>query len=309
MAPTQGTSAGSHAVYRTDLKGYPVRRGKVRDLYDLGDELLLVAADRISAFDVVLPNPIPDKGRVLTQITRFWLESIAADVPNHLIEFVYTHPPKGLEPFADQLAGRSMRCRKCNVVPIECIVRGYLAGSGWKEYQEHGTVCNIPLAPGLKQCAELPEPIFTPSTKADEGHDENISFDRAGDLVGRSVMEMLRSRSLDLYERGAALARNRGIIIADTKFEWGEYNGEYLLIDEVLTPDSSRFWPADEYEPGRDQHSFDKQYVRNYLQALCDQGKWDKLPPSPSLPDDIVANTRARYLEAYRRLTGKELSV
>lgn len=290
-------------VTQTAIPGLPIRRGKVRDIYDLGDEILLVATDRISAYDVVLPTPIPEKGAMLTRLSGFWFRYFADTVPHHLIEVIERETPPGLEPHLDQLTRRTMRCRKTKVVPIECVVRGYLAGSGWSDYRKTGSVCGIKLPPGMKQCEKLPDPIFTPATKVDEGHDENISFDEACDAVGRDVMTLLRDRSFMLYEKAAAHARERGIIIADTKFEWGERDGEYLLIDEVFTPDSSRFWPADQYEPGRDQDSFDKQYVRNYLTTLVEAGRWDKTPPGPELPADIVANTAARYREAVERLT------
>jgi len=290
-------------VTETHLKGYPVRRGKVRDVYDLGEEVLLVATDRISAYDVVLPTPIPGKGALLTRISLFWFDLFADSIPHHLIEVVTDKAPAGLDEHLPELRDRTMRCRKTDVVPIECVVRGYLAGSGWKDYQRTGAVCGIELPPGLKQCEKLPEPIFTPSTKADEGHDENISFAEACECVGADTMTLLRDRSIDLYDRAAAYAGERGLIIADTKFEWGLRDGEYLLIDEVFTPDSSRFWPADVYEAGRDQESFDKQYVRNYLTTLIEAGKWDKTPPGPELPDEIVANTAAKYREAVERLT------
>lgn len=292
------------AVVATNLTGYPLRRGKVRDVYDLGDEVLLVATDRISAYDVVLPTPIPGKGEMLTRISKFWFEWLGERVPHHLIEVIEGRAPAGLEGHLAELRGRTMRCRKTSVVPIECVVRGYLAGSGWADYQRTGAVCGVALPRGLRQCEKLPEPIFTPATKADEGHDENISFEQACGIVGREVMTLLRDRSVDIYRRAAEFARGRGIIIADTKFEWGKRGDEYLLIDEVLTPDSSRFWPADGYAAGRDQDSFDKQYVRNYLTTLVKSGKWDKTPPGPELPDEIVRNTAAKYAEAVRRLTG-----
>jgi phosphoribosylaminoimidazole-succinocarboxamide synthase len=281
----------------------PMRQGKVRDLFDLGDRLLLVTTDRISAFDCVLPDPIPHKGRVLTALSRFWFERFANVCPHHLIEVVADRAPPGFEGELEHLRGRAMICRKARVIPIECVVRGYLAGSGWKEYQSRGGVCGIALPPGLAQCGGLPEPIFTPATKAETGHDENISFDAACDRVGRSLMEQLRDLSIELYRRGADDARSRGIILADTKFEFGLSPDGILWIDEALTPDSSRFWPADRYQPGRDQESFDKQFVRNYLQELCDAGKWDKTDPAPSLPADIIEATSARYVEAYERLT------
>ncbi len=292
------------AVTQTHLPGLPVRRGKVRDVYDLGDELLLVTTDRISAYDVVLPTPIPGKGAMLTAISEFWFGRFTSLVKHHLIEVVRDRAPAGLEAYLPQLAGRTMRCRKTKVVPIECVVRGYLAGSGWKEYRETGRVCGIELPAGLRQCDRLPTPIFTPATKEEEGHDENISFDRACALVGRDVMTTLRQRSIALYENAAAHAASRGIIIADTKFEFGRLGDDLLLIDEVLTPDSSRFWPADRYVPGRDQESFDKQYVRNYLTTLVEQGQWNKTPPGPSLPPEVVENTARIYAEAVRRLAG-----
>jgi len=291
------------AVTETQLAGLSVRRGKVRDIYDLGDEILLVTTDRISAYDVVLPTPIPGKGAVLTRLSEFWFHRFADVVDHHLIEVIRDRAPAGLEPSIDQLQDRTMRCHKTDVVPIECVVRGYLAGSGWKEYQAHGSVCGINLPPGMKQCQKLPEPVFTPATKVNDGHDENISFERACGLVGPETMELLCDRSLMLYRRAAEYAASRGIIIADTKFEWGRLSDAFLLIDEVLTPDSSRFWPADKYEPGRDQESFDKQYVRNYLTTLVDAGEWDKTSPGPALPDEIVSNTARKYREVMKRLT------
>jgi phosphoribosylaminoimidazole-succinocarboxamide synthase len=287
-------------VLETSLAGLPVRRGKVRDIYDLGDRLLLVSTDRLSAFDWVLPTGIPDKGRVLTEISAFWFERLGE--PNHLITTDVEQ--MGLPPGIDrqELAGRSTLCRKATVVPIECVVRGYLAGSGWQEYQRSGTVCGIRLPAGLRESSRLPEPIFTPATKAETGHDENIPFERAAELVGREVAEELRRRSLDVFRRGAEYALGRGILIADTKFEFGHSGGRLLLIDEALTPDSSRFWPADQYAPGRAQPSFDKQFVRDWLSA----SGWDKNSPPPALPADIVAKTRAKYVEAFERLTGKK---
>ena len=277
-----------------------MRRGKVRDIYDLGDRILLVSTDRISAFDWVLPTPIPDKGRVLTQIAAYWFHLLGE--PNHLITTDVAQ--MNLPPEADQsvFAGRTTLCRKTEVVPIECVVRGYLAGSGWKEYQQQGTVCGIKLPAGLTESAQLPELIFTPSTKAATGHDENITFSRTVDLVGRELAEQLRDRSLRIFQRGVEFARQRGILIADTKFEFGLVDGELLLIDEVLTPDSSRFWPADHYAPGRSQPSFDKQFVRDWLSSTL----WDKNSPPPALPDDVVAKTRQKYIEAYERLTNRE---
>jgi len=285
-------------VRETSLPGLPVRRGKVRDIYDLGDQLLLVSTDRISAFDFILPTGIPQKGQVLTQIAAFWFDLLKE--PNHLIttDVEKMDLPEGVD--REQLAGRSTLCRKTEVVPIECVVRGYLAGSGWKEYQQNGTVCGIELPEGLAESSQLPEPIFTPATKAEQGdHDENISFERMVDIVGREVAEELRSRSLDVFNRGSQYARERGIIIADTKFEFGRLGDELILIDEVLTPDSSRFWPADQYEPGHGQPSFDKQFVRDWLLA----SDWDRQSPPPPLPDDVVAKTREKYIEAYERLT------
>jgi phosphoribosylaminoimidazole-succinocarboxamide synthase len=290
----------SKAVVReTHLPGLPVRRGKVRDVYDLGDRILLVSTDRISAFDWVLPTGIPDKGRVLNRIAAFWFDLLSE--PNHLIT---TDVRKmGLPPGSDleMLAGRTSLVHKTQVLPIECVVRGYLVGSGWKEYQKSRSVCGIALPPGLVECSKLEEPIFTPSTKAETGHDENISFGQMIETVGVDRAEELRTRSIAIFQRGAEYALKRGIIIADTKFEWGVVNGEAILIDEVLTPDSSRFWPADQYRPGRGQPSFDKQFVRDWLE----QTRWDKNSDPPALPDDVVAKTREKYIEAYEQLTGK----
>jgi phosphoribosylaminoimidazole-succinocarboxamide synthase len=288
-------------VLQTNVPGLTVRRGKVRDVYDLGDRLLLVATDRLSAFDWVLPTGIPDKGRVLTQISNFWFERLGE--PHHLVatNVDALELPEAYD--RGPLAGRSVVVRKTAVVPIECVVRGYLSGSGWKEYRESGTVCGVQLPAGLVESARLPEPIFTPATKAESGHDENISFEQMVAAVGRPVAEELRRRSLDVYRRGAEYARSRGIIIADTKFEWGVTSDGIILIDEVLTPDSSRFWPEDQYRPGGSPPSFDKQFVRDWLQ----QSGWDKNSPPPALPDDIVAKTRAKYVEAYERLTGRKV--
>lgn len=290
-------------VTQTHLPGLPVRRGKVRDVYDLGDEILLVATDRISAYDVVLPTPIPGKGAMLTRLSAYWFRFFEGTVRHHLLEVVGDRAPAGLEAHVEALRGRTMRCRKTRVVPIECVVRGYLAGSGWADYRKTGSVCGVALPSGLKQCQRLPEPIFTPATKVDVGHDENVSFEHACTLVGAETMTLLRDRSIDIYRRAAEYAAARGILLADTKFEWGNADGEYLLIDEVLTPDSSRFWPADRYEPGRDQESFDKQYVRNYLTTLVEAGMWNKTPPGPQLPDEVVRNTAGKYREAVERLT------
>jgi len=291
----------STVVLETSLADIPVRRGKVRDIYDLGDRLLLVSTDRISAFDWVLPTGIPDKGRVLTQVSNYWFDLL--DVPHHVLETdvrkVEGLPGQDLE----ALDGRSVLVRKTEVVPVECVVRGYLAGSGWKEYQQSQSVCGVALPAGLKESDQLPEPIFTPATKAEQGeHDENISFDRMVEIVGRELAEELRRRSLDIYTRGSEHARAKGIIIADTKFEFGQVDGELILIDEVLTPDSSRFWPADRYQPGQGQKSFDKQFVRDWLSGT----DWDKNSPPPPLPGEIVDRTREKYIEAFECLTGKE---
>jgi phosphoribosylaminoimidazole-succinocarboxamide synthase len=287
-------------ILQTSLADFPVRRGKVRDIYDLGDRLLLVSTDRISAFDWVLPSGIPDKGRVLTQLSRFWFDRF--DVPHHLLtcDVHDFNLPAGTD--LEPLVGRAMLVRKSEVVPIECVVRGYLSGSGWKEYQESGTVCGIKLPAGLRESDKLPEPIFTPATKAEIGeHDENITFEETASRVGPDLAEELRKRSLDIYNRGADYARTRGIIIADTKFEFGTVDGELLLIDEVLTPDSSRFWPADAYSPGHGQPSFDKQFVRDWLTT----SGWDRNSPPPELPTEVVACTRAKYIDAFERLTAE----
>lgn len=289
------------ALLTTSVGDFPKRSGKVRDLYDLPQGLLMVATDRISAYDVVMPNGIPDKGRVLTQISLFWFGLLADLAPNHLISSSLTDLPEDIR--NDELDGRFMLCRKAKVVPIECIVRGYLAGSGFKEYAKKGTVCGIKLPKGLKHCSQLPEPIFTPSTKAEVGHDENISFEAVAKAVGKDLAAKLRDHSLAIYNRASAHAAQQGIIIADTKFEWGlDEQGNLILVDEVLTPDSSRFWPADQYEPGRDQPSFDKQFVRDWL----DEIGFNRQPPGPTLPIEIVQKTREKYVEAYTRLTGRE---
>ena len=287
------------------------RRGKVRDVYDLGEELLLLATDRISAFDVVLPEPIPDKGAVLTQLSAFWFERTADIVLNHVVsaepERIADRHPK-LRPHRDRWAGRAMLVRKTAPFPIECVVRGYLSGSAWKEYRASGTLAGEPLPKGLRESDRLEPPIFSPATKAETGHDENITFARMGEVIGAEVARRLRDYSLEVYARGRDLALERGIIIADTKFEFGRApDGTILLIDEVLTPDSSRFWPADEYEPGRAQRSFDKQPVRDYLDRLAEQGEWDKQPPAPPLPREVVEATSRRYREAFERLTGSSL--
>lgn len=288
-------------ILQTNLPGLPVRRGKVRDVYDLGDKLLFIASDRISAFDVVMPNGIPYKGEVLTRISQFWFSRMKG-VEHHLIEVIEDRAPAGLEGHLEELRGRSMLVRKLKVVPIECVVRGYITGSGWKEYTKSGSVCGIKLPAGLRQCDQLPEPIFTPTTKEETGHDQNISFEQVVQMVGDKLAAELRDKSIAVYKDAAAYARQRGVIIADTKFEWALDGDKLVLVDEVLTPDSSRFWPADVYEPGHDQPSFDKQYVRNYLETL----NWDKTPPGPTLPDDVVAGTTAKYIEAYEKITGNE---
>jgi phosphoribosylaminoimidazole-succinocarboxamide synthase len=291
-------------VLQVDLPGIiKIKSGKVREIFDLGDRLLLVASDRISAFDVIMPNGIPRKGEVLTQISHFWFEKFANLVPNHLLAKANDPLPANLQAFSKKLARRSMIVKKAKPLAIECIVRGYLSGSGWKEYKKSKTVCGIKLPGGLTESSELPEPIFTPSTKAEAGHDENISFEQAEEIVGSDLALQARELSLKIYKAGRDYARERGIIIADTKFEFGLSDGKLILIDEVLTPDSSRFWPADHYSPGKGQPSFDKQFVRDYLETL----DWNKTPPGPVLPLDVVSKTSAKYLDAYERLTGKKL--
>ena len=293
-------------LLETRLNGVaPHRQGKVRDIFDLGDSLLMVATDRISAFDYVLGSGIPDKGKVLTQLSAFWFEKTAGIVPNHLLTMDVREFPGEMRSHAQILAGRSMLVRKTNPVPIECVARGYLSGSGWKEYQQTGAVCGVALPPGLRESGRLSEPIFTPATKATTGHDVNVSEAEAAQLVGQPLVERLRELTLALYRFGAAHAESRGIILADTKFEFGlTDSNEIILIDEALTPDSSRYWPSDQYAPGGPQPSFDKQYVRDYLEQI----RWNKQPPVPSLPDEVVTLTRQKYVEAYRRLTGKELA-
>jgi phosphoribosylaminoimidazole-succinocarboxamide synthase len=289
-------------VWQTEFANVKLRsRGKVRDMYEVGDALVMVATDRLSAFDVVLPTPIPDKGRVLTQLSLFWFHQLSSVLPNHVISA--TEFPRELDPYRAQLNGRAILVRRTEPLPIECVVRGYLSGSGWKDYKATGKVCGIPLPAGLQESSRLPEPIFTPATKAATGHDENISFDQAVALVGQKVAQQARDLSLDIYRRATAYAEQRGILIADTKFEFGLVGGELVWIDEALTPDSSRFWPAAEYAPGRAQPSFDKQYVRDYLERIG----WNKQPPGPELPAAVVAGTRGKYREAYRLLTGHEL--
>lgn len=281
-----------------------VSRGKVRDIYDLGEFLLLVATDRISAFDVIMPTPIPDKGKILTQLSVYWFRRFQDSVKNHLVSSTVAEYPDVCHQYEAQLRGRSMLVKKARPLPVECIVRGYLVGSGWKEYKNSGTVCGIRLKEGLLEAQKLDEPIFTPSTKAEKGkHDENISFGKMVDLVGRDIAEKVRELSIFIYEEGAKEALDKGIIIADTKFEFGICDDELLLIDEVLTPDSSRFWPADEYAPGRTPRSFDKQYLRDYLIEIG----WSTDQAPPELPEEVVRNTRSKYMEAYKRLTGKTL--
>jgi phosphoribosylaminoimidazole-succinocarboxamide synthase len=289
-------------ISETNFPGLKLRgRGKVRDIYELGDRLLIVATDRLSAFDVVLPTPIPDKGKVLTQLSLFWFDKLAGIVPNHVIA---SKDFSGeLAQYASSLDGRAMLVRKTDPVPIECVVRGYISGSGWKDYQRTGAICGIPLPAGFRESDQLPAPIFTPSTKATSGHDENISFDETIARVAQGLAEKLRDVSLTIYKRASEHAAARGIIIADTKFEFGLIADELIWIDEALTPDSSRFWPADEYVPGCTQPSFDKQYVRDYLEKIG----WNKQPPAPALPEDIVSATQEKYREAYQRITGHAL--
>jgi phosphoribosylaminoimidazole-succinocarboxamide synthase len=279
----------------------PSVRGKVRDIYDLGDKLLIVATDRLSAFDVILPTPIPDKGRVLTQLSLFWFNLIKDVLPNHVLSA--TEFPAPFDKFEGDLAGRSMLVQKTQPLPVECVVRGYVSGSGWKDYRATGEICGIALPAGLRESDRLPEPIFTPATKAATGHDENISFGQAAALIGKELVEKVRAVSLEIYGRAAARAEPRGIILADTKFEFGLLNGQLVWIDEALTPDSSRFWSAALYRPGGPQPSFDKQFVRDYLERI----HWPKTPPGPELPPEIVAVTRAKYREAFRILAGHEL--
>ena len=288
----------------------PAARGKVRDIYDLGDKLLIVATDRLSAFDVILPTPIPDKGRVLTQLSLYWFDLLKEIIPNHVLSS--TEFPAAFNAFREELVGRSMVVRKTQPLPIECVVRGYVSGSGWKDYKANGKICGIALPPGLRESDRLPEPIFTPATKAATGHDENISFEQAASLIGTDLAERVRSISIEIYRRAAAHAEPRGVILADTKFEFGLLDttlgspnavNSLMWIDEALTPDSSRFWPASQYHPGGPQPSFDKQFVRDYLERI----RWPKTPPGPQLPPDVVAATRAKYREAFRILAGHEL--
>jgi phosphoribosylaminoimidazole-succinocarboxamide synthase len=301
----------SRIIQETHFAGLtPAARGKVRDIYDLGDKLLIIATDRLSAFDVILPTPIPDKGRVLTQLSLFWFELLKDIIPNHVLSS--TDFPAAFNAFREELAGRSMVVRKTQPLPIECVVRGYVSGSGWKDYKATGKICGIELPAGLRESDRLPEPIFTPATKAVTGHDENISFDQAASLIGADLAEHVRTVSIEIYRRAAAYAEPRGVILADTKFEFGLLDStlgspnavdSLMWIDEALTPDSSRFWPAAQYSPGGPQLSFDKQFVRDYLERI----RWPKTPPGPDLPPDVVAATRAKYREAYRILAGHEL--
>ncbi|MDD5116339.1 MAG: phosphoribosylaminoimidazolesuccinocarboxamide synthase [Candidatus Omnitrophica bacterium] len=284
-----------------DLKLF--RKGKVRDVYDLGDKLLIVSTDRISCFDVVLPSGIPYKGKVLTNISAFWFDFIKQIIPHHLITTDELQYPQELNKYKNELSGRSMLVLKTRPLPVECVVRGYLAGSGWKEYKENQSVCSIKLPPGLRESDKLPEPIFTPSTKADSGHDQNVDQGYVENLLGKETAEELRKTSIEIYSRARDYALLKGIIIADTKFEFGIHNGRIVIIDEALTPDSSRFWPLEHYSPGEPQPSFDKQFVRDYLETL----DWNKIPPAPALPDEIISKTTEKYLEAYSKLTGREL--
>jgi len=290
-----------YAVKETDFKELNLmKRGKVRDIYDLGDKLLMVATDRISAFDVIMPDPVPDKGKILTKISLFWFKIIEPIVPNHVISSNVDEYPAACQPYADVLDGRSMLVQKAEPLPIECVVRGYISGSGWQDYQTSGRICGVKLPPGLQESAKLPDPIFTPSTKAELGHhDINIDFEQVVNKIGKSLAEQVKAFSLVIYDKAAKLAAEKGIIIADTKFEFGLVQNNIVLIDEVLTPDSSRFWPQESYRPGGPQDSFDKQYVRDYLISI----NYDKKPPGPPLPDNVIINTRNKYLEAFTQLT------
>jgi phosphoribosylaminoimidazole-succinocarboxamide synthase len=297
-------STSSRTILSTDLPGFELHgRGKVRDVYRVDNRILFIATDRISAFDYVLPTGIPDKGRVLTQLSIFWFDFLRELTPTHFLTADIEQYPESLRPFADQLAGRSMLVKRANMVEIECVARGYISGSGWKEYKSQGTVCGIRLPAGLRESDKLPEPIFTPATKAQTGHDENVSFEHVVSLIGHDLAARLRDLTLEIYTRAAKYAETRGIIIADTKFEFGFVGEELVLGDEVLTPDSSRFWPAETYKPGGAQVSFDKQYVRDYLEEI----RWDKNPPAPPLPEEVAAKTGEKYRQAYQVLTGREL--
>ncbi|MDD5458349.1 MAG: phosphoribosylaminoimidazolesuccinocarboxamide synthase [Phycisphaerae bacterium] len=293
----------NQVILQTQIAGQQPKRGKVRDIYDLGDKMIIAATDRISAFDVIMKNGIDKKGIVLTQISKFWFEHLNSQIKHHLITDDVSKFPAPFNEAADQLRGRSMLVKKTKVLPIECVVRGYLAGSGWKEYQQSQSVCGVKLPAGLKQCSKLPEPIFTPATKAELGeHDENISFEKCAAVIGQEAATYIRDKSILIFKLASQYAESRGIILADTKFEWGVVGSDIILIDEVLTPDSSRFWPADKYEAGRDQESFDKQFVRNYLESI----NFDKSGSGVELPADIVSKTSDKYIEAYEKLTGKK---
>jgi len=292
------------AIIKTDLLGVKLHgRGKVRDIYDLGEYFLIVATDRLSAFDVVLPTPIPNKGKVLTQMSAFWFDRFKDIVPNHVVATDVGDYPKNLHQFRDQLQGRSMLVKKAKVFPVECVARGFLTGSGLKDYNRTGSVCGIPLPAGLRDSDRLPQPIFTPATKAETGHDENISEEQAAKIIGQDTVQKLKELTLSLYSRGVEYARTRGIIVCDTKFEFGLIDGKISIVDEMLTPDSSRFWPSDQYSPGKPQPSFDKQFVRDYLEKIG----WNKQPPAPELPENIVMATSAKYVEALRLVTGRDL--
>ena len=295
----------SHVISATEFKTLTLKgRGKVRDIYDLGDQLLIVATDRMSAFDVVMPNPIPDKGRILTQLSKFWFDLTKGIVSNHILSTEVKDFPKTCEPYQEILKDRSMLVTKTEVLPVECVVRGYLSGSGWEEYRKTGEVCGIRLPKGLVESTKLDEPIFTPATKAEMGlHDENITFERVEKIIGSDLAQRVKSLSMAVYQKARDFAEQKGILIADTKMEFGMRDGKLILIDELLTPDSSRFWPKDEYQPGGPQKSFDKQYLRDYLLSI----RWDKRPPAPQLPEEVVRKTREKYLEAYERLVGKPL--
>ena len=291
-------------LYTTDYKDLKLfKKGKVRDVYDLDDKILIIATDRISCFDVVLPTAIPEKGKILTQVSLFWFEHLKDVVDNHIVSYDVNDLPESLKPFKDDLEGRFVITKKCEVVPFECVVRGYISGSGWKEYKQSQSICGIKLPEGLVESQKLPEPIFTPATKAEEGHDENVDFNYMASKVGKELSEKLRDISITLYKKAAEYADQKGIIIADTKFEFGLLDGKIILVDEILTPDSSRFWPKDTYKPGGAQVSFDKQFVRDYLETL----NWDKTPPAPDLPQDVVQKTRAKYAEALKVLAGKSI--
>jgi len=296
----------ANVILQTDIPNTKANHGKVRDIYDLGDKLLFVASDRISAFDVIMTTGIPYKGVILTKISRFWFDFLADTVESHFISDDVAQYPEPFCDYPEQLAGRSMLVKKTEVLPVECVIRGYLAGSGWKEYQADGTVCGVKLPEGLKQCDKLPELIFTPATKAQVGdHDENISFERCVDVIGIQAAEYVRDKSTEIFQKASAHAKSKGIILADTKFEWGVVDDKIILIDEVLTPDSSRFWPADKYQPGRDQQSYDKQFVRNYLEDI----NFNKSGSGVDIPEDISSKTTAKYIEAYEQLTGEKFEV